>query len=653
MKFKIKNKLALNLTFWLLLGVTIVSSGFYFVINMQTKDMQKRFFDKTRLFSSILGANLDKIVGDNLLAYRELQEATSLVKKTRKEIEEVRIIAPELTILSASSAKRVWRPIKEEYRHIVNDVIRKKEPKSIVKTAPDKEEVIHFMPLFEGASHKLIGVMQVTVRFPSSSGQVAVSLRTNKTSYFRKEASDISINLAKSLSHFLNEAQRNFEYLENLIKNMVTDEEVHDVKIFSRDSKILISGSLKRGRDIFSDRDNSLYKKAMDEQKVLISEESHKGLMEVISPLYLRKNNNKEIGGAVDIVFSLNRLNSLVSQRRNNILIMSIAIIGMFCLIIVLFFKIKVLNPLAEIILLINKVSGGDFSFRARVSSYDEIGMLTEAFNSMLEELQKYKEKVEQLNLKLKDKVDKVTEELKEKQTQLLESEKLASLGILSSGIAHQINNPLGIILGNTQMLLRKLRQDVSLEPKDIQELLTAVEENARRCSHIVDSLLQFGRRKKPRFQETDVAEVINRALEFTSSHLSKKEINIVRDFTLPLYSQADPIQLEQVFINIIINSEQSLEKNGQIEIKSEIRNYNERKFVFITFQDNGRGISKDNLSKIFDPFFSTKEPGQGSGLGLSISYGIIKSHGGEIEINSKPGEGTTVIVKLPIKSQD
>jgi len=142
--------------------------------------------------------------------------------------------------------------------------------------------------------------------------------------------------------------------------------------------------------------------------------------------------------------------------------------------------------------------------------------------------------------------------------------------------------------------------------------------------------------------------------LEFTSSHLSKKEINVVKDFALPFPSiLADPVQLEQVFINIIINSEQSLNKGGWIKIKSEARDYKERKFIFITFQDNGRGISKEYLSKIFDPFFSTKGPGQGSGLGLSISYGIIKSHGGDIEINSKLGEGTLVIVKLPIKSQD
>jgi len=651
MKLKIENRLALNLTFWMLLGVMIISSGFYFVINMQTKDMQKRFFDKARLFSSILGTNLGKIVGDNLIAYRELQEATFLVKKTRKEIRKVRIIAPELTILSSSDATEAWHSLEEEYRRIADKVMQAKESQSIVKTAPDKELIIHFMPLFEEGSYKIIGVMQATVKFPYQPGQVAVSLRTNKTSYFRKEASSISVNLAKSLGYFLNEAQRNFEYLKNVIRNMVADEEVNDVKIFSRDLRIIISGSLRRGGDILSDKDNSLYEKAMRERKLLFFKENSRGIMEVVSPLYLRKADKNEIGGAVDIVFSLNRLNSLISQRRNNILIMSITIVGMFCLIIILFFKGKVLNPLFEITNLTAKVSRGDFSSRARVRSHDEIGRLAEAFNSMLEELQKYKEKVEQLNLKLKDKVDKVTEELKEKQAQLLESEKLASLGVLSSGIAHQINNPLGIILGNTQMLLRKLEQDSgALNSEDIQELLTAVEENAKRCSRIVDSLLQFGRRKTPQFQKTDIAAVLNRALEFTSSHLSEKGIEVVKDFNSSLYSLADPVQLEQVFINIIINSEQSLEKSGQIRIKSDIKNYNSRKFIFITFHDNGRGISDDNLSKIFDPFFSTKEPGQGSGLGLSISYGIIKSHGGDIEISSKLGEGTTVVVKLPLK---
>ena len=268
--------------------------------------------------------------------------------------------------------------------------------------------------------------------------------------------------------------------------------------------------------------------------------------------------------------------------------------------------------------------------------------------------LKRYKEETESWNMKLQEKIEEVTKELKEKQSQLLESEKIASLGILSSGIAHQINNPLGIILGDTQMLLKKLStKEGVVDSKEAEELLKDIEENTKRCSKVINSLLQFGRRKEPQFQEVVINDIINSALKFVEPSLLKKDAVVITDIKPNTKILADPIQLEQVFVNIILNATQSIEAKGQIRIVSEIRNLPEGDFLCVVFEDNGKGISEEDLKKVFDPFFSTKDVSEGAGLGLSVSYGIIKAHKGNIEIKSKEKEGTTVIVKLPLRQPD
>jgi len=223
----------------------------------------------------------------------------------------------------------------------------------------------------------------------------------------------------------------------------------------------------------------------------------------------------------------------------------------------------------------------------------------------------------------------------------MLQSEKLASIGELVSGVAHELNNPLTSILGYSQILLGKAR-DIDLR-KDLERIA----DSAERASKIVRNLLTFARRREPDGRKININEVLENTIELRTYDPKCSDIKIVKEFSpdIPPVS-ADFHQLQQVFLNLIVNAEQAISsarKGSTIRIKTEEIGRNVR----ITVSDDGPGISRENLRKIFDPFFTTKE--QGTGLGLSISYGIVKDHGGEIWAESQEGKGTIFFIELPI----
>ncbi len=349
-------------------------------------------------------------------------------------------------------------------------------------------------------------------------------------------------------------------------------------------------------------------------------------------------------------------MQDLIRQGRNNVLLMNLFIASIFCFLIGLFFRQRIFTPIKELTSLTERIKKDDFSERSRVRSEDEFGQLARDFNSMMDELEQSRKETQDWNQRLQKKVEQVTAELEKKQKQLLKSEKLASLGILSAGIAHEINNPLGVILGQTQMFLKDIQKEKKTSrQKGTEEFLMDIEENVKRCSHIVQSLLKFTKTKSPHFAKTNVHASIDDALQYTKDRLEEKNIQVTKKLLSddPVIS-ADPIQIDQVFINIIVNAVQSMGKDGEIRITTYVENEKGKaSYVCISFHDNGSGIDPAHMAKIFDPFFSTKEPGEGVGLGLSVSYGVIKAHGGNIEFKSQKDQGTQAIIKLPLKEQE
>ena len=233
--------------------------------------------------------------------------------------------------------------------------------------------------------------------------------------------------------------------------------------------------------------------------------------------------------------------------------------------------------------------------------------------------------------------------ELQETHLQLASSEKLASLGKLAAGIAHEINNPMGGILIYASLMMEDLPED---DPKR-QDLARIVQETGR-CKEIVKSLLEFARQSEPKMEPVDINCAITDGLFFLENQASFYNIRIVKklDPSLP-FALGNSSQLKQVFMNITVNAAEAMHGSGALTISTTFSP--ERKNITIEFTDTGEGIPKENLSRIFDPFFTTKEVGKGTGLGLSTAYGIIEGHGSKLNVKSKVGEGTTFIIELAV----
>jgi PAS domain S-box-containing protein len=232
---------------------------------------------------------------------------------------------------------------------------------------------------------------------------------------------------------------------------------------------------------------------------------------------------------------------------------------------------------------------------------------------------------------------------LQETHLQLVSSEKMASLGKLAAGIAHEINNPLGGILIYSSLMM----EDIPEEDSRRGDLARIVQE-AGRCKEIVKSLLEFARQTEPKMEPTDINRAINDGLFFLVNQALFHNIQIIKKFDpfLP-FVKGNASQLKQVFMNIIVNAAEAMHGSGTLTITTTPAP--DRKTVFVEFTDTGEGIPEENFTRIFDPFFTTKEVGKGTGLGLATSYGIVEDHRGKIGVRSKVGEGTTFTIELPI----
>lgn len=233
--------------------------------------------------------------------------------------------------------------------------------------------------------------------------------------------------------------------------------------------------------------------------------------------------------------------------------------------------------------------------------------------------------------------------EEKQLQAKLLQSEKMATIGLLAGGVAHEINNPLGGILAFCQLAIQQTKAG-----SQIFEDLKEIESSALRCKKIVENLLSFSRQSSDEYKKgTSIQEVFEKVLPLISLQTKEHGIYLKTDFSkklpvLPLLEN----QLEQVFLNLVSNACHASQRGSTISIKASLFN---KKTILIQVIDQGSGIKKEFLNKVFDPFFTTKKVGQGTGLGLSISYSIIQDHGGKIEVESKENKGSIFNIYLPL----
>ena len=273
-------------------------------------------------------------------------------------------------------------------------------------------------------------------------------------------------------------------------------------------------------------------------------------------------------------------------------------------------------------IAVIRKVKGGRLEERMEVRSHDELGELAATFNRMVG----------------------IIKRNKEMESTLAQQEKMASLGVLSSGVAHEINNPLGVILGYAGYLEGKM------DPADPNfRYIQDIRKESKRCKVIVQDLLSYARTPPPALEETDLNALLEQIVDFAANHMDLHHVSLARDFAPDLPRvRVDPDQMRQVAINLILNAGAAMESGGTITVGTAV---GEGGFVDIAVRDEGAGIAPENLEKIFEPFFTTKA--RGTGLGLAITRRIVEQHLGRIMVESEIGKGTTVTVRLPIEREE
>ena len=248
----------------------------------------------------------------------------------------------------------------------------------------------------------------------------------------------------------------------------------------------------------------------------------------------------------------------------------------------------------------------------------------------------------------LRESETKLRRQAQELEQQLIASGRLVSLGVITASMAHEFNNPLGIVMGFTQQLLSEFEPDTPNH-----QALKIIDEETKRCQRIIQELLQFSRPKNADLCPTDIKQAIDKTMNMVANRLYKQKIEasaMIAD-DLPLIP-ADPQQLEQVLINLFLNAIDAMPKGGKLDVEAALKPTRENTpSVVITVIDSGSGIDQEDLAKIFQPFFSAKK-GKGIGLGLSISERIIKNHGGMIAVESTPGKGTTFKIHLPLEQK-
>lgn len=345
---------------------------------------------------------------------------------------------------------------------------------------------------------------------------------------------------------------------------------------------------------------------------------------------------------------------STLEIQRYLLLVGSVALI--FALTLAFWAAGTVAAPIQALVMAAQDIAGGNTERRVRLDGTDELAILGRAFDDMVQRLSESTAEQSRLaaeaataaaERRKNEELSKLLVELRETQAQLVQTSKLAAVGELAGGIAHELNNPLSAVL--TFSILTRERI-ATLSPELVKELpempqhLGIMEGAARRCKQIADNLLFFARPAESHVGKTLVADVVNHALELVAGHLREKRTRVVIEVPAGTQVWASENEVEQVLVNLALNAVQLMPENGQLTLRAG----DDDGRTFIDVSDTGPGIPEEIRPRIFDPFFTTKPRGKGTGLGLSIVYRIIEKHGGRIRVDSTVGVGTTFRIVLP-----
>jgi two-component system NtrC family sensor kinase len=432
------------------------------------------------------------------------------------------------------------------------------------------------------------------------------------------------------------------ESVHRIINTIGQQSGIEKVRIFNKEGAIIFStDSLDIGKMVDKKTeacyachaaDQPLERLPISETARIFKTETQARTLGIINPIYNEPScwqgdchahaANQKVLGVLDITMSLAEVDRGMAASQMRLLTFAIIAIAAVSLIIYLLVQGLVLKPLSQIVAATKHVATGDLNYTIKLKKRDEIGALAQSFNDM-------------------------TGQLAETQRQLYQSEKLASVGRLAAGVAHEINNPLTGVLTYSSYLLK--RANGNAEMKDDLEVIVR---ETKRCREIVKGLLDFARQSPPEKSRVEVNDIIQQATRILENQLAERRIKFEKILqpNLPAL-MADGNQIQQVLVNLLVNASDAIGDNGgAITITSELLGAPDASRIQIKISDTGCGIARENLEKIFEPFFSTKGK-KGYGLGLAVVWGIIEKHNGKITVESEVGKGTIFKIVLPAEN--
>lgn len=480
-----------------------------------------------------------------------------------------------------------------------------------------------------------------------------------------RDAALFSETIRSSTYHDMLEDRREDAYL--IVDTIGRQEGIEKVRFFNKEGRVTFSTDRAEVGRFVDKRAESCYAcHAADQPIVRLSVPSRSRtyrlgdhrVLGMVTPIYNEPAcsnaachahpSTQSVLGVIDIGMSLAEVDRASAALRRTTIGLALVAMVVLAAIVSGFERRVVVQPLVALMHATRRIADGELHQSVPVARDDEIGLLAASFNRMTASLADAQARLRELMENLERQVDERTAALKQAQAQLVQSEKLSSLGRLAASVAHEINNPLSGILTYAKLLIRQLesgRFDEASRRACLRQL-ALVERETERCTAIVHNLLDFARQRPPAMKALSLAAVVDEALSLIAHKTELQNVAIVREYQDVPPVEGDPGQLRQAFVNIALNACDAMPKGGTLTVRLRaVPAAQGRQEVLVEFADTGTGIAPEHLPKVFDPFFTTKQ--KGTGLGLSVVYGIIDRHGGRLEIDSVPGRGTTVRIRL------
>ncbi len=454
--------------------------------------------------------------------------------------------------------------------------------------------------------------------------------------------------------------------VHHIIETLSENPELRGIYIYNKSGKIIYSTEKERIGTIVNiksteclpcHKDNGKPKMdlSIDEKTRIFRSKTGEDVIGLIIPIENQKECTAchvhpadfEILGVIDVRMSLKSMQERIEHNKKHHIMNSLLVTTVISLFSWIFIWFMVHTRVAELIKGTKSIASGNYDYKIQLKSQDELGNLANHFNQMTENLKKALNEIKELNENLNVRIEEKTVQLKQIYDHVNHIERIASLGKLAATVAHELNNPLEGILTYSKLIIKKLKQNPNGESDKLVQYLELIANESERCGKIVKNLLLFSRSTEANITTNDLVNIIERSIMLINHHLQLNNITLEKDFCCTyLEFDCDKNQIQQALIALLLNAIEAMPDGGKLRIELKCMNSH----INLSIIDTGIGIPKENMSKIFEPFFSTKAEGKGTGLGLSVVYGIVKRHNGMIKIDSEVNRGTKFTVVFPKK---